>query len=55
MKVANLEDLFLHTLQDIYFAENQILKALPEDDQSRGLQRPRQARCLTISKRPRST
>lgn len=30
MKVANLEDLFLHTLQDIYFAENQILKALPK-------------------------
>lgn len=30
MKIDNLEDLFLHTLQDIYFAENAILKALPK-------------------------
>jgi ferritin-like metal-binding protein YciE len=27
--ITTLEDLFLHTLQDIYFAENQITKALP--------------------------
>jgi len=26
----NLEDLFLHHLKDIYFAEKQILKALPK-------------------------
>ena len=30
MKVQNLSDLFLHTLKDIYFAENQIIKALPK-------------------------
>ncbi len=26
----NLEDLFLHTLKDIYYAENQLLKAIPK-------------------------
>lgn len=30
MKIDNLNDLFAHTLQDIYFAENHILKALPK-------------------------
>lgn len=30
MKVENLSDLFLHTLKDIYFAEKQIVKALPK-------------------------
>jgi len=30
MKVENLSDLFVHTLKDIYFAENQIIKALPK-------------------------
>ena len=30
MKIENLNDLFVHTLQDIYFAENQIVKALPK-------------------------
>jgi ferritin-like metal-binding protein YciE len=30
MKIENLNDLFLHTLQDIYFAEKQIIKALPK-------------------------
>ncbi|MFT2009465.1 ferritin-like domain-containing protein [Pontibacter sp. 13R65] len=29
MKLNNLNDLFLHELQDIYSAENQITKALP--------------------------
>jgi ferritin-like metal-binding protein YciE len=29
-KQANLEDLFLDTLKDIYYAERQILKALPK-------------------------
>lgn len=28
--IKTMDDLFLHTLQDIYYAEKQILKALPE-------------------------
>jgi ferritin-like metal-binding protein YciE len=28
--IASMEDLFLHTLQDIYYAENKIVKSLPE-------------------------
>ena len=28
--IKNLNDLFVHTLKDIYYAENQIVKALPE-------------------------
>jgi len=28
--IKRMEDLFLHTLQDIYYAENQIVKALPD-------------------------
>ena len=30
MKIENLSDLFEHTLKDIYFAEKQIIKALPK-------------------------
>ncbi len=30
MKIQSLNDLFVHTLQDIYYAEQQILKALPK-------------------------
>ena len=30
MKIAKLEDLYLHTLQDMYYAEQHILKALPK-------------------------
>ena len=30
MDIKTLNDLFVHTLRDIYYAENQILKALPE-------------------------
>ena len=30
MKIENLKDLFVHTLKDIYFAERQIVKALPK-------------------------
>jgi len=30
MSINNLDDLFLHTLQDVYFAENHITKALPK-------------------------
>ena len=29
-EIGDLKDLFVHTLQDIYYAENQIVKALPE-------------------------
>ncbi len=30
MKLSSLQDLFLHTVQDVYYAEQQIVKALPE-------------------------
>ena len=30
MSIENMNDLFVHTLKDIYYAENQILKALPK-------------------------
>ncbi len=30
MKIEKLSDLFLHTLQDIYYAEKNIVKALPK-------------------------
>ena len=29
MKISSLQELFVHTLQDVYYAEKQILKALP--------------------------
>src|SRR5580698_10246539 len=28
--IKNMEDLFVHTLRDIYYAEKQIVKALPD-------------------------
>src|SRR2546423_15593362 len=28
--IETMDDLFVHTLRDIYYAENQIVKALPE-------------------------
>src|SRR6185437_7265740 len=28
--IQSMEDLFLHTLQDIYYAENQLLRSLPK-------------------------
>lgn len=28
--IKNMDDLFVHTLQDIYYAENQIVKSLPD-------------------------
>ena len=28
--IKNLDDLFVHTLQDVYYAENQITQALPQ-------------------------
>jgi ferritin-like metal-binding protein YciE len=30
MKIENLEDLFVHTLEDIYYAEKKLVKALPK-------------------------
>jgi ferritin-like metal-binding protein YciE len=30
MKIENLDDLFLHTLQDIYYTEKKLVKALPK-------------------------
>jgi ferritin-like metal-binding protein YciE len=30
MKIANLEDLFNHTLEDVYYAETKLVKALPK-------------------------
>ena len=27
--IKTMDDLFMHTLQDVYYAENKILKALP--------------------------
>ena len=29
--IHTMDDLFVHTLRDIYYAENQIVKALPEE------------------------
>ena len=28
--IKSMDDLFLHVLQDVYYAENQIMKALPD-------------------------
>ncbi|HVJ76668.1 MAG TPA: ferritin-like domain-containing protein [Hyphomicrobium sp.] len=30
MKIENLEDLFVHTLEDVYYAEGKLVKALPK-------------------------
>jgi ferritin-like metal-binding protein YciE len=30
MKIDNLQDLFVHTLEDVYFAEGKLVKALPK-------------------------
>lgn len=43
--IKTMNDLFVHTLKDIYYAENQIVKALPDmidkatDASSRGSSR----------------
>jgi ferritin-like metal-binding protein YciE len=39
----NLKDLILHTLKDVYFAEHEILKALPEMEAAAKNQRLREA------------
>ncbi len=43
MAEKNLKDLFLHTLKDVYFAEHEILKALPEMAEAAGTDKLRQA------------
>jgi ferritin-like metal-binding protein YciE len=35
--IKRLDDLFVHTLQDIYYAENQITKALPKRSHLRAI------------------
>ena len=43
MAEKNLKDLLLHTLKDVYFAEHEILKALPEMARAAGTDKLRQA------------
>ncbi len=43
MAQKNLKDLILHTLKDVYFAEHEILKALPEMEAAAESQRLREA------------
>jgi ferritin-like metal-binding protein YciE len=40
--IKTMDDLFVHTLRDIYYAENQIVKALPDMIDKAGDQRLRQ-------------
>jgi ferritin-like metal-binding protein YciE len=42
-KEKTLDDLFLHTLKDVYYAEKQILKALPKMAKAAGSDELRQA------------
>ena len=41
--IETMDDLFVHTLRDIYYAEKQILKALPEMIEKAGDAELRQA------------
>ncbi|PPD15774.1 MAG: hypothetical protein CTY25_05640 [Methylobacterium sp.] len=43
MPIKTMDDLFLHTLKDIYYAERQILKALPKMAKAATSQELRQA------------
>ena|SRR5690625_2593261 len=43
MAVKNLQDLFVHTLKDILYAERQILKALPKLEKKAGSDELKQA------------
>lgn len=43
MAVKNLQDLFVHTLKDILYAERQILKALPKMEKKAGSDELKQA------------
>jgi ferritin-like metal-binding protein YciE len=44
MTVKTMEDLFVETLKDIYYAEKQILKALPGMVKKAGSQKLKEAR-----------
>lgn len=37
--IKTMDDLFVHTLRDIYYAENQILKAMPRTRSSKPCRR----------------
>jgi ferritin-like metal-binding protein YciE len=50
--IKTMDDLFVHTLRDIYYAEKQILKALPEMVQKASEPQLKQGFKL-ISARPR--
>ena len=39
--IKNMDDLFVHTLRDIYYAEKQILKALPDMVETLGWRKER--------------
>lgn len=43
MPIKSMDDLFLHTLKDIYYAERQILKALPKMAKAANSQELREA------------
>ncbi len=52
--IHTLDDLFVHTLQDIYYAENQIVKNLPTMVQ-KAISRKRASRCSDWNKCSRCT
>ena len=50
--IKTMDDLFVHTLQDIYYAEKQLLKALPKMARkaaARSIRRPWNARNCSVS------
>ena len=52
--IETMDDLFVHTLNDIYYAENQIVKALPDMiEKATDAQLKQGSRA--ISPRPRTT
>ena len=53
MAEKNLKDLLVHTLKDVYFAEHEILKALPEMEAA-AEQRAAQEAFATTASRPSS-
>ena len=52
--IKTMDDLFLHTLQDIYYAENKILKSLPTMIETAHDAQLKQA-CNPISRRRKAT
>ena len=48
--IKTMNDLFVHTLRDIYYAEKQIVKALPDMiEKAAGLHREAHQRCFIAS------